>query len=212
MFWKYPESHHQTFGLLLKIDQSGHTVKDRLPLKGEGPEQKNLFSKKGENVEINVAETQADSQTKRKGSSMSRPKCIFLPNLYIFFSFFKALYSLIRRQTQAHTRTQILCLMHVIYTHLYPSLLLTHSLFCLILCNSSSLPVTNRLLKHNNSLSKSDIIGAFPGLFFVYFRPFHITIQLQIEKSQDVVLGIRTHGGTIVSADGSTELWPPHNA
>ena len=31
-----------------------------------------------------------------------------------------------------------------------------------------------------------------PGLFFVYFRPFHITNQLQIEKSVDGVLGIRT--------------------
>ena len=119
---------------------------------------------------------------------MSWPKCIFLPNLYIFFSFFKALYSLIRRQTQAHTRTQILCLMHVIYTHLYPSLLLTHSLFCLILCNSSSLSVTNRLLKHNNSLSKSDIIGAFPGLFLFISVLFTSQFNYKLKKAKMLCL------------------------
>ena len=30
------------------------------------------------------------------------------------------------------------------------------------------------------------------GLFFVYFRLFHITNKLQIENSVDGVLGIRT--------------------
>ena len=44
-------------------------------------------------------------------------------------------------------------------------------------------------------------IWANPGLFFVYFRPFHITNQLQIEKSVDGVLGIRTWGRRMVGAD-----------
>ena len=35
---------------------------------------------------------------------------------------------------------------------------------------------------------------ADPGLFFVYFRHFLITISIQIEKSIDGVLGIRTQG------------------
>ena len=41
---------------------------------------------------------------------------------------------------------------------------------------------------------------------FVYIRPFHITIQLQIEKSLEVVHGIQTEGHRMVSADRSTEL------
>ena len=50
-----------------------------------------------------------------------------------------------------------------------------------------------------------------PGLFFVYFSPFHITNQLQIEKSIDGVLGIRTQGRRMVGAEETTELWrPPH--
>ena len=52
---------------------------------------------------------------------------------------------------------------------------------------------------------------ANPGLFFVYFRSFLITISIQIEKSIDGVLGIRTHGRRMVGADETTELWrPPH--
>ena len=47
-----------------------------------------------------------------------------------------------------------------------------------------------------------------PGLFSVYFHPFQITITIiQIEKSEDSVLGIRTHGRIFVGADKTTELW-----
>ena len=46
---------------------------------------------------------------------------------------------------------------------------------------------------------------------FVYNRLFHITIQLQIEISLDIVLGIRTRGLRMVGADGSIELWRPPN-
>ena len=42
----------------------------------------------------------------------------------------------------------------------------------------------------------------------IYFRPFHITIQLQIDKSIDV-LGIPTRGLRMVGTDGSSELWRP---
>ena len=48
------------------------------------------------------------------------------------------------------------------------------------------------------------------GLFrplFVYFRPFQITIQSQIEKSVDVVVGIPTRGRRMVGADRTTEQW-----
>ena len=46
---------------------------------------------------------------------------------------------------------------------------------------------------------------------FVYFCSFLITIsiQIQIEKSIDVVLGIRTHGRRMVGIDETTELWRP---
>ena len=44
---------------------------------------------------------------------------------------------------------------------------------------------------------------------FVYFRPFLITISIQIEKSVDGVLGIRTRGRRMVDADETTELWQP---
>ena len=50
------------------------------------------------------------------------------------------------------------------------------------------------------------VIGPIPA-FFVYFRPFHITIELQIEKSIDVVLGIRFRGCMMEGADRTTELW-----
>ena len=50
---------------------------------------------------------------------------------------------------------------------------------------------------------------AYPGLFFVYFRPYHITNQLQIEKSVDGVLEIRTQGRRMVGTDETTELWRP---
>ena len=43
---------------------------------------------------------------------------------------------------------------------------------------------------------------------FVYFRPF-LTISIQIEKSMDGVLGIRTRGRRMVGADETTELWRP---
>ena len=50
---------------------------------------------------------------------------------------------------------------------------------------------------------------ANPGLFFVYFHSFLITISIQIEKSIDGVLGIRTRGCRMVGADETTELWRP---
>ena len=51
---------------------------------------------------------------------------------------------------------------------------------------------------------------ANPGLFFVYFCSFLITISIiQIEKSVDGVLGIRTQGLRMVGADETTELWRP---
>ena len=43
---------------------------------------------------------------------------------------------------------------------------------------------------------------------FVYFRSF-LTISIQIEKSIDGVLGIRTRGRKMVGADETTELWRP---
>ena len=36
--------------------------------------------------------------------------------------------------------------------------------------------------------------GPFPASFFVYFHSFLVTISIQIEKSLDGVLGIRTRG------------------
>ena len=54
-------------------------------------------------------------------------------------------------------------------------------------------------------------MGQFRPLF-VYFRSFLITISIQIEKSIDGVLGIRTQGRRMVDADETTELWrPPTN-
>ena len=50
---------------------------------------------------------------------------------------------------------------------------------------------------------------ANPSLFFVYFRSFPTTISIQIEKSIDGVLGIRTRGRRMVGADKTTELWRP---
>ena len=48
---------------------------------------------------------------------------------------------------------------------------------------------------------------ANPGLFFVYFRLFPITISIiQIEKSIDGVLGIWTRGHRIIDTDDTTEL------
>ena len=45
---------------------------------------------------------------------------------------------------------------------------------------------------------------------FVYFRDFLNTISIiQIEKSVDGVLGIRTRGCRMVGADQTTELWRP---
>ena len=46
---------------------------------------------------------------------------------------------------------------------------------------------------------------------FVYFRSFLVTISIQIEKSIDGVLGIRTRDRRMVGADDTIELrWPPH--
>ena len=44
---------------------------------------------------------------------------------------------------------------------------------------------------------------------FVYFRSFRVTISIQIEKSVDGVLGIRTRGRMMVGADETPELWRP---
>ena len=44
---------------------------------------------------------------------------------------------------------------------------------------------------------------------FVYFCFFLVTISIQIEKSVDGVLGIRTRGRRMVIADETTELWRP---
>ena len=46
--------------------------------------------------------------------------------------------------------------------------------------------------------------------FFVYFHYFLITISIiQMEKSLDGVLGIRTQGRRMLGADETTELWRP---
>ena len=47
------------------------------------------------------------------------------------------------------------------------------------------------------------------GQFFVYFCSFLVTISLQIEKSIDGMLGIRTRGCRMEGADETTELWRP---
>ena len=52
-------------------------------------------------------------------------------------------------------------------------------------------------------------MGQSRPLFRFYFCPFHTTNQLQIEKSVDGVLGIRTRGRNMVGADETTELWRP---
>ena len=45
---------------------------------------------------------------------------------------------------------------------------------------------------------------------FVYFHYFLDTISIiQIEKSVDGVLGIRTRGRSVVGVDETTELWRP---
>ena len=44
---------------------------------------------------------------------------------------------------------------------------------------------------------------------FVYFCSFLVTISIQIEKSIDGVLGIRTRDRRMVGADKTTELWRP---
>ena len=47
---------------------------------------------------------------------------------------------------------------------------------------------------------------------FVYFHYFLDTISIiQIEKSLDNVLGIRTRGRRMVGADETMELWQPQN-
>ena len=42
---------------------------------------------------------------------------------------------------------------------------------------------------------------------FVYFRPFRVTIPIQIEKRVDGVLEIQTRDRKMVGADETTELW-----
>ena len=42
---------------------------------------------------------------------------------------------------------------------------------------------------------------------FVNFSTFQINIQLEIEESIDVLLGIQTEGSKMVGTNGSTELW-----
>ena len=50
--------------------------------------------------------------------------------------------------------------------------------------------------------------SANPGLFFVYFGPFLITIsKIQIEKSVDGMLGIQTCSRMMIGADNTMELW-----
>ena len=44
---------------------------------------------------------------------------------------------------------------------------------------------------------------------FVYFRPFLVKTSIQIEKSIDGVLGIRTRGRRMKGADKTMELWRP---
>ena len=57
------------------------------------------------------------------------------------------------------------------------------------------------------------LVWTYSGLFFIDFRPFRIpisiTISIQIEKSIDSVLGIRTWSRSMVGADQTTELCPP---
>ena len=51
--------------------------------------------------------------------------------------------------------------------------------------------------------------GPILSSFLFYFCTFHITIQLQTEKSVNVELGIRTRGRIMVGTHRSTELWRP---
>ena len=53
-------------------------------------------------------------------------------------------------------------------------------------------------------------MGQSRPLFRLLSSPPHITNQLQIEKSIDGVLEIRTQGHRMVGADVTTELWQPH--
>ena len=47
-----------------------------------------------------------------------------------------------------------------------------------------------------------------PAYFFVYFRPFLITISgIQNAKRVDDMHGIRTRGRKMVCTDDTTELW-----
>ena len=52
---------------------------------------------------------------------------------------------------------------------------------------------------------------ANPGLFLCFFSSFqHLTIQIQIDKSVDGVLGIQTRGSRTEGPDESTKLrWQP---
>ena len=63
------------------------------------------------------------------------------------------------------------------------------------------------LLFKGQSNLKRDLGQSRP--LFVYICSFLITISIQIEKSIDGVLGIRTRGHRMVGADETTELWQP---
>ena len=56
---------------------------------------------------------------------------------------------------------------------------------------------------------KKNLNGPILASFCLFFRSFLITISIQIEKSIDGVLGIRTRGRRMVGTDETTELWWP---
>ena len=67
--------------------------------------------------------------------------------------------------------------------------------------------LTCKLQIFNHFLLKN---GPIPASFCFYFRYFLDTIStIQIEKSIDGVLGIRTQGRRMVGADKTAELWRP---
>ena len=66
------------------------------------------------------------------------------------------------------------------------------------------------LVRAKCAVKYSFLKWANPGLFFVHFRPFLITISIiQIDKSMYGVLGIRIRGLRMVGTDETTELWRP---
>ena len=85
--------------------------------------------------------------------------------------------------------------------HRNPSNMALHPLqaLCLICCKNGPVDSATDLLKKTGQSRP----------LFVYFRSFLITISIQIEKSVDGVLGIRTLGRKMVDAYETTELWRP---